>query len=404
MVVIGLAITLAACETSGLDKRKALAPIPPATVALMEAKGMTPADPIVIRSYKKESEIEVWKANSSGRYALLKTFPICRWSGQLGPKKKQGDRQAPEGFYSISPSQMNPNSSYYLSFDTGYPNAYDRAHGRTGSNLMVHGACSSAGCFAMTDQAISEIYAIGREAFRGGQRTFQFQSYPFRMNVRNMAKYRADPNYEFWKNLKEGSDYFEVTGREPKVSVCAKRYVFGPVSDSCEPAVNAAVMAKAARDDYEIAELSEKTPAVRLVYQDGDQHYSFRNRNEGMMMSRPDAVAGGPREVPVGSDGTPATAPASAPSSMLAFAFGPQTAIPESTTGAVTMSLPPVRSAGVVATNTAGGGRIIRNTERSTYTPIQTAPMTTIRRDTITEERSLYRRTMEGLNSIFGKS
>ena len=90
---------------------------------------MSKNDPILIRSYKKEAEMEVWKRSANGRYALLKTYPICRWSGQLGPKVREGDRQAPEGFYTVTPAQMNPNSAYYLSFDTGFPNAYDRSLG-----------------------------------------------------------------------------------------------------------------------------------------------------------------------------------------------------------------------------------------------------------------------------------
>ena len=126
--------------------------------------------PILVRLFKQEAELEVWKQDRSGRFALLKTYPICRWSGDLGPKVREGDRQAPEGFYSISPAQMNPQSAYYLSFNTGYPNAYDRALGRTGSQLMVHGDCSSRGCYAMTDEQIAEIYSLGRESFFGGQR------------------------------------------------------------------------------------------------------------------------------------------------------------------------------------------------------------------------------------------
>ena len=89
----------------------------------MAAKGMTKADPIVIRSFKKESEMEIWKRGSDGKYALLKTYPICRWSGQLGPKVKEGDRQAPEGFYAITPAQMNPSSRSCRS-TPGIPNAY----------------------------------------------------------------------------------------------------------------------------------------------------------------------------------------------------------------------------------------------------------------------------------------
>lgn len=297
LIAAGCAVFLIGCQETGIDRKKALAPIPSRTLALMSAKGMSSSDPIIVRSYKKEGELEIWKMRKDGRYAHLKTFPICRWSGQLGPKKKQGDRQAPEGFYTITPSQMNPNSSYYLSFDTGFPNAYDRAHGRTGSNLMVHGACSSAGCFAMTDEAIAEIYSIGREAFRGGQRSFQFQSYPFRMTAENMARYRKDTNYPFWKNLKEGSDYFEVTGREPSVSVCGQRYVFGPTTDGCTPVVNAVVLAKSEQDEQQIQELSKSTPAIKTVYADGGQHASFKRRSERLQMSRPEAVAEGPREI-----------------------------------------------------------------------------------------------------------
>src|SRR3954447_3565604 len=179
--------TVALITLAGQDVRAATgdvpkheAPTPAATLVLMRAKDTTPAAPILIRAYKKEAELEVWKKARSGRYVLIKTFPICRWSGQLGPKRTQGDRQTPEGFYAVTPTQMNPNSAYYLSFNIGYPNAYDRAHGGSGAFLMVHGTCSSAGCYAMTDQQIAEIYALAREAFAGGQQAFQFQAYPFR--------------------------------------------------------------------------------------------------------------------------------------------------------------------------------------------------------------------------------
>ena len=156
----------------------------------------------------------------------MKTYPICRWSGDLGPKKKEGDRQAPEGFYAITRGQINPNSNYYLAFNTGFPNAFDRAHGYTGSELMVHGDCSSRGCYAMTDEQIQEIYALARESFYGGQKEFQFQAFPFRMTALNMAKHRNNPNFAFWKEIKEGYDDFEATHQEPKVAVCEKRYVF----------------------------------------------------------------------------------------------------------------------------------------------------------------------------------
>ena len=195
----------------------------------MAEKDMDLQSPILVRLFKQEAELEVWKQDRSGRFALLKTYPICRWSGDLGPKVREGDRQAPEGFYSITPAQMNPQSAYYLSFNTGYPNAYDRSLGRTGSELMVHGDCSSRGCYAMTDEQIAEIYSLGRESFFGGQRAFQFQAYPFRMTPINMAKHRNNPNMPFWKMIKEGYDHFEVTRQEPKVDFCEKKYVFDAV-------------------------------------------------------------------------------------------------------------------------------------------------------------------------------
>jgi murein L,D-transpeptidase YafK len=300
VVAVFAALTLAACQDSGLSHRS-LAPIPPETVALMEKVGTSKDAPMLIRAYKKEAEFEVWKMGSDGKYVHLKTYPMCRWSGQLGPKTREGDRQVPEGFYSISPAQMNPNSSYYLSFNVGYPNQLDRALGHSGGTIMVHGACSSAGCFSMTDAQIAEIYAIARSAFNGGQTAIQMQSYPFRMTAENLAKHRLDPNIDFWKNLKEGNDHFEVTKEEPQVAYCGRRYVFNATMDgradplaACpplkqDPEIVASVSAKAAKDEQKIAELSENVKPVRIVYQDGGMHPAFFSRVAET--SRPEAVA-----------------------------------------------------------------------------------------------------------------
>ena len=230
LMTVGVGALTAGCEDQfnvvGPSSR-AQTPIPDKTLAKMDELGTSANAPMLIRTYKQEAELEIWKQKSDGQYALLKTFPMCRWSGQLGPKVKEGDMQVPEGFYTITPGQMNPNSNYYLSFNVGYPNAYDRALGRTGGNIMVHGVCSSAGCFSMTDAQIAEIYALAREAFAGGQREIQMQSYPFHMTAENLAKHRLNPNIAFWKELKNGADHFEVTLAEPKVVVCGKHYVFG---------------------------------------------------------------------------------------------------------------------------------------------------------------------------------
>ena len=226
---LAAALALAGCTGDGLSPSgRAQAPLSDKIVAEIAAKNMDKNSPILTRIFKEEAEMEVWKQTRDGEYALLKTYPICRWSGDLGPKKKEGDRQAPEGFYTITPGQMNPNSSFYLAFNTGFPNAYDRAFGYTGSDLMVHGDCSSRGCYAMTDEQMAEIYALARESFFGGQRSFQLQAFPFRMTALNMARHRNSPHFAFWKMIKEGYDHFEATKQEPKVAVCERRYVFNP--------------------------------------------------------------------------------------------------------------------------------------------------------------------------------
>ena len=209
-------------------------PVPTHLTKIMKTKGMSLGAPIMLRIFKEENVMEVWKQDYNKRYALLNSYEICKWSGELGPKYKEGDRQAPEGFYHVTKGLMNPNSSYHLSFNLGFPNVYDRANNRTGSYLMVHGDCSSAGCYSMTDEYIEEIYALARESFKGGQKAFQVQAFPFRMTAENMAKKIDHPKFEFWKMLKEGSDHFEVTNKQPKVDVCEKRYVFNRIADEGE--------------------------------------------------------------------------------------------------------------------------------------------------------------------------
>jgi murein L,D-transpeptidase YafK len=312
-LLASVTVLLAGCgEDPGHLSDRAYQPLSPQILALMQDKGTTPSAPMLIRAYKKEAEFEIWKMKADGHYALLKTYPMCRWSGQLGPKEREGDRQVPEGFYAITPGQMNPNSNYYLSFNVGYPNAYDRAHGRTGQSIMVHGACSSAGCFSMTDQQIAEIYAIAREAFAGGQNAIQMQSLPFHMTAENLAKYRLDPNIAFWKELRTGADNFEVTGQEVAVGVCEGRYVFNAEAangsqleptGACpplkhDPMVLAEVVAKQKRDDAKVTELiAEGVEPVRTIYADGGQNPSFASVTTDV--SRPEAIAQGPVDVAV---------------------------------------------------------------------------------------------------------
>ncbi|CAD7022995.1 transpeptidase [Pseudorhizobium halotolerans] len=231
-LALALATALAGCNDT-LDsvdvskiKNKVEHPLPSRIVAEMQKKNMPRTSPIMIRIFKEEGVLEVWKAKADNRFDMISSYQICAWSGKLGPKKKEGDRQAPEGFYNLTPAHLNPNSKYFLAINTGFPNRYDQVNGRTGSDLMIHGACSSSGCYSMTDEQVLEIYAFARDAFKGGQSAVQLQAFPFRMTAENMARHRGSEHYDFWQMLKTGYDNFEVTKRPPEVNVCEKRYVF----------------------------------------------------------------------------------------------------------------------------------------------------------------------------------
>jgi murein L,D-transpeptidase YafK len=204
-------------------------PAPPPQIAALEdrltAGGFTKGDPVLIRIFKSEKVLEVWL--QSGRtFSLFGTYPICTFSGPLGPKQKEGDGVSPEGFYEVTAKQLNPASRYFLSFNLGFPNAYDTAKGRTGSALMVHGGCESIGCYAMTDEQIAEIYALVEAALTAGQASVQVQAFPFRLTPENMSRAAAHPWAAFWKNLKEGYDAFEAARVPSPVFVCGGRYVF----------------------------------------------------------------------------------------------------------------------------------------------------------------------------------
>lgn len=193
----------------------------------LQAKGLTFGAPVLIRIFKVPSILEIW-VKKDNKFVLFKTYAICRFSGRLGPKTKNGDRQAPEGFYTVYPKQLNPNSSYFLSFDLGYPNAYDKYYKRTGSALMVHGECASVGCYAMSNARIAEIYTLMYGAFAKGQPSVQVQVYPFALTDNNMHKMRKHTWYNFWANLKVGYDAFARTHQALPVSVVNGRYQFTP--------------------------------------------------------------------------------------------------------------------------------------------------------------------------------
>ena len=189
----------------------------------LEEQGLRIGAPVYLRIFKEERQLEVWVQDESP-FRLFKTYEICNHSGDLGPKLAEGDRQSPEGFYTVSMAAMNPNSQFHLSFNLGFPNAYDRAHDRTGSFLMVHGACASIGCYAMTDASIEEIYVLAEAALLAGQDAFFVHAFPFRMSDARLAREEDSPWHAFWSDLKAGYDAFETTKIPPAIAVQNNRY------------------------------------------------------------------------------------------------------------------------------------------------------------------------------------
>ena len=200
---------------------------------------------VFLRIFKLESELELW-VEKDGRFVRFATYPICLWSGRLGPKLREGDLQAPEGFYTVGPEQLNPNSRWHRAFNLGFPNSFDTAQGRSGSFLMVHGGCASIGCYAMTDPVIDELWRMVTAALDGGQPRVPVHVFPFRMSEGNLQARKADQWSGFWTDLKTGYDLFEGARIPPIVSVCEGRYVFetgrletvgSPVEERCPPTV-----------------------------------------------------------------------------------------------------------------------------------------------------------------------
>jgi murein L,D-transpeptidase YafK len=193
------------------------------TAERLAGKGFANGAQMFIRIFKSESELEVW-LEKNGRFEHFATYPICHWSGTLGPKQREGDKQTPEGFYTITARQLHHVGRWPRSLNLGFPNAFDQAMGRSGSYILVHGGCSSVGCFAMTNPVIGEIYDLAASALRGGQRHIPAHVFPFRMTGDNLAKHATSEWASFWANLKEGYDSFEKTRQPPRVSVCSNRY------------------------------------------------------------------------------------------------------------------------------------------------------------------------------------
>ena len=206
-------------------------PLEPETAVFLANIRISPDAPLYIRIFKEESELEVWKARADGRFLHIKTYPVCNWSGKLGPKQALGDQMAPEGFYSLDQNSLKPDSKYHLALNIGYPNALDKALGRTGDFIMVHGKCVSVGCFAMTDDLIEEIYAFVREATANGQAKVPVHIFPFRMADKTMLAHNDHPAWATWLPLKEAYDDFQKSRLPPRVAICSKHYVVNPISN-----------------------------------------------------------------------------------------------------------------------------------------------------------------------------
>ena len=223
-----LSMALPATEIPGSPRaERSIESVESALKADLAAMGLEYGAPIFIRIFKDPGVLELWVESGDGSFVRFRNYDICTFSGVPGPKLKQGDRQSPEGFYYVSPSRLNPWSRYHLSFNLGYPNAYDQYHGRTGSALMVHGNCVSIGCYAMTDPYINEIYALAVAALKSGQPFFRVHAFPFELEPEKLAEQRSSRWHSFWLNLKQGYDYFNAHKKPPNVEVIDGKYVFG---------------------------------------------------------------------------------------------------------------------------------------------------------------------------------
>jgi murein L,D-transpeptidase YafK len=230
LLILPFILAISGCASSHLtydkvDMRRGFAPQTNALVSATNNVDAASNSPVLIRIFKESYELELWHQTNNGKYALVNTFKICTFSGKLGPKQKQGDRQAPEGFYSINSSQLNYNSIRFVSLNTGYPNKRDKYHNATGSAVMIHGGCDSAGCYAIQDAPMQDLFAAVRDALKAGQKSVQLQIYPFRMNDLNMFQFSNSPHIKFWRELKLGYDKFEATHKEINVSVVNGKYV-----------------------------------------------------------------------------------------------------------------------------------------------------------------------------------
>jgi murein L,D-transpeptidase YafK len=226
LIIMTIAPMIVAQVPSSKRSKEAIEKVNPKIQTELREKAISYGTPVFIRIFKESKELEVWLKKGKV-FELFKTYKICAYgTGGLGPKAKQGDGKAPEGFYRVSAKSLNPVSNYHLALNLGYPNEYDRARRRTGSALMIHGDCVSIGCYAMTDEKIEEIYSLVDAALRNGQPFIQIHIFPFHMTSQNVSDHSRSEWAPFWNNLKEGFDYFELKHVPPDIGVKNQRYVF----------------------------------------------------------------------------------------------------------------------------------------------------------------------------------
>ncbi|MBD1430464.1 L,D-transpeptidase family protein [Sphingobacterium litopenaei] len=183
---------------------------------------------ILFVAYKELDRLDLFaKSTSQENYRLIQQYPICARSGKLGPKKAEGDKQVPEGFYTIN--RFNPKSKFYLSLGLNYPNAFELAHNYTGSDIFIHGKCETVGCLPMTDDLMKEIYLYALWAKDSGQQNIPVYIFPFEMTEENMLIYKPqvdDDTFSFWQNIQQGYLLFQESNKEVTFEVIDRKYQF----------------------------------------------------------------------------------------------------------------------------------------------------------------------------------
>lgn len=246
--------------------------------------GLKSGAPMLMRMFKETSELEIW-LEKGDRFVLFATYPVCHWAGTLGPKLREGDKQTPEGFYTITNRQMRHLGRWQRAINIGFPNIYDRAHDRSGSYILMHGGCSSVGCFAMTNPVMNEIHGLAAAAIRDGQRYIPLHIFPFRLTDAALAARSESPWHDFWSSLKEGYVSFERTRRPPRVAVCEGRYhvedaPLKSASSETQGGAHRKNRRTSTRADWAFGALRSGCPAPRVVTAEGPEHAATSGRAE----------------------------------------------------------------------------------------------------------------------------